>query len=155
MAHKPLSLKKLCRILKANEETVKSLLNELKEQLKSEERGLFLSDSGGFQLKVKHEYMQGVRHLTPYQDLKRGLLRVLALVAYKQPITQSEIVKVIGNRTYEYVRALEGRGLIRTLKEGRTKALIPTKEFADYFGLEKPEDVKKFFGSYLHEKESK
>ena len=118
----------------------------LKKELESEDRGIFLAETlQGFQLRVKPEYISKVRHLTPYQDLRRGLLRVLALVAYKQPITQSDIVKVIGNRTYEYIRELESRGLIRSVKQGRTKALIPTKEFADYFGLERPEDVKKIF----------
>jgi segregation and condensation protein B len=70
---------------------------------------------------------------------------VLALVAYKQPITQSQIVKVIGNRAYDYVKILEQRGMIRTEKHSRTKALIATKEFANYFGLESTEDLKKFF----------
>ena len=95
------------------------------------------------QWKVEPDYVQMVRPLTPYNDLSRGLLRVLALVAYKQPITQSDIVKVLGNRAYEYVKKLEGRGLVNTVKHGRTKALVATKEFANYFGLEKTEDLKK------------
>lgn len=156
MANKPLSLQELKKIIKADESAVKLLLEELKISCSREDRGLFLLEiSQGYQLKVKPEFAGSVRHLTPYQDLGRGLLRVLALVAYKQPITQSEIVKVIGNRTYEYVRALVERGLVNTVKHGRTKALIATKEFAEYFGLEKPEDAKKFLEPYLQEKEIK
>lgn len=146
MANNPLTLKELSKILSVKEEKALILLEELKIRLQSEEHGIFLIQTKqGFQLKVKADYISKVRHLTPYQDLRRGLLRVLALVAYKQPITQSEIVKVIGNRTYEYVKNLESRGLIKTTKHGRTKALIPTKEFAEYFGLEKIEDAKKIF----------
>jgi segregation and condensation protein B len=104
-----------------------------------------LETSIGYQIRVKPELVSAVSNLTPYRDLGKGLLRVLALVAYKQPITQSEIVKVIGNRTYEYVKRLEERGLIKTMKHSRTKALVATKEFANYFGLENPEDAKKFF----------
>ena len=56
---------------------------------------------------------------------------------------------MIGNRTYEYVKQLEQRGLIRTVKTGRTKALVATKEFASYFGLESEEDIKKFFDQMI------
>ncbi len=145
MANEPLSLKEIVQIA-GDEKEAKAAMEEIKKELAGEERGIILIESKeGFQLRVKPEYVPAVRHLTPYQDLNKGLLRVLALVAYKQPITQSEIVKVIGNRAYEYVKNLEGRGLIRSVKQSRTKALIATKEFASYFGLEKPEDAKKFF----------
>ncbi len=153
MSNEPLSLQELKKIIKADEETIKKLLDELKNSYANEDRGVFLLEtSQGFQLKVKPEFAPAVRHLTPYQDLGRGQLRVLALVSYKQPITQSEIVKVMGNRTYEYVKALVERGLINAVKHGRTKALVATKEFAEYFGLEKPEDAKKFLEPYLQEK---
>lgn len=145
MANEPLSLKELGQLIE-DEKMAKIIIEEIKKELAKEERGLILIESKeGYQLRVKPEYVPMVRHLTPYQDLNKGLLRVLALVAYKQPITQSEIVKVIGNRTYEYVHELESRGLIRAVKQSRTKALIATKEFASYFGMEKPEDAKKFF----------
>lgn len=155
MANEPLSLKELAQLIE-DENAARNIIDELKKDLAREERGIILIESReGYQLRVKPEYVPMVRHLTPYQDLNKGLLRVLALVAYKQPITQSEIVKVIGNRAYEYVRDLEGRGLIRAVKQGRTKALIATKEFASYFGLEKPEDAKKFFEKINGESRSK
>lgn len=146
MANEPLSLREMKEITALNEREIKKILAELKTDLQNQERGVYLIETKeGFQMRVKQDYVSAVRHLTPYQDLGKGLLRVLALVAYKQPITQSEIVKVIGNRTYEYVKSLERRGLIRAVKQGRTKALVATKEFAEYFGIERPEDAKKFF----------
>ncbi|NOZ81704.1 MAG: SMC-Scp complex subunit ScpB [Candidatus Micrarchaeota archaeon] len=118
---------------------LEKILSEMAQELEDEERGIFLFKTpAGYQLKVKPDILPKVRHLTPYQDLGKGLLRVLSIVAYKQPVTQSEIVKIIGNRTYEYVRELEARGLIRAVKHGRTKALVPTKEFEEYFGVEIP-----------------
>jgi len=146
MSNRPVSIRELSKLLRKDTEKIKEGLLELRNDLENDSRGVHLIEtSNGFQMKVKTQYTSLVRTLTPYQDLGRGLLRVLALVAYKQPITQAEIVKVIGNRTYEYVKKLEERRLIRTIKAGRTKALIATKEFANYFGLEKPEDIKRFF----------
>ena len=153
MSSKPLSRKELANITGSTEEEVESILEELKRDLESPERGLHLVKIGEkYKMYVKPEYVRFVRHLTPYSDMKKGHLRVLALVAYKQGITQSEIVKVIGNRTYEYVRELVERGLIKAVKQGRTKVLIPTKEFADYFGLKSPEEAKKFFEGVINAK---
>jgi segregation and condensation protein B len=146
MSNEPISISQLSKMFKTDSEKIREIIQEFKGELESSERGIYLLETPkGYQIRVKPQFAPLVRRLTPYKDLGRGLLRVLALVAYKQPITQAEIVKVIGNRTYEYVKRLEERGLIKTIKHSRTKALIPTKEFANYFGLEKPEDVKKFF----------
>ena len=153
MSSKPLSVEELAKIADSSEVEIKSILEELEKQFESPERGVYLIKTGnGFKLYVKPEYVRFVRHLTPYSDMKKGHLRVLALVAYKNGITQSEIVKVIGNRTYEYVRELVERGLIRAVKEGRTIKLLPTKEFANYFGLKTPEEAKKFFEGVINAK---
>ena len=144
----PISLEKIAKMVDVDVVRAKDLLEEMKVDLQNESRGIFLMESKeGYQIRVKVDYVKYVGGLTPYKDLSKGLLRVLALVAYKQPITQSEIVKVIGNRTYEYVKQLEQKGMIRTVKSGRSKALVATKEFAEYFGLENPEDAKKLFES--------
>lgn len=154
MAQNPVPADKLARMIDVDVVRLKELAEELKADLQSENRGIHLIESEeGYQLRVKAEYVKYVRTLTPFKDLNRGLLRVLALVAYKQPITQSQIVRVIGNRTYEYVKILEKKGMIRTVKSGRTKALVATKGFADYFGLENPEDAKKLFESLPAEPE--
>jgi len=156
MANEPVSIQKLSKMLKRSPEKIKEVIEEFKIEFEKSKHGVhILETKQGYLLRVKPEFASSVRRLTPYRDLGRGLLRVLALVAYKQPITQAQIVKVIGNRTYEYVRKLEERGLIRTMKHSRTKALIPTKEFANYFGLESPEDIKKFFEEMTKKEESK
>ncbi len=153
MSSRPLSAEELAKVSGASKEEVLSIIEELKKDLENPERGVHLIKIGEkFKLYVKPEYVRFVRHLTPYSDMKKGHLRVLALVAYKEGVTQSEIVKVIGNRTYEYVRELVERGLIKAVKQGRTKVLIPTKEFADYFGLKSPEEAKKFFEGVINAK---
>jgi segregation and condensation protein B len=155
MANEPVSIKDMSKMFNVDSEKIKEVVEAFKKELKGQEHGIYLLETPrGYQIRVKPKLDPLVRKLTPYKDLGRGLLRVLALVAYKQPITQSEIVKVIGNRTYEYVKRLKERGLINTIKQGRTKALVPTKEFANYFGLEKPEDIKKFFEEFKEKDDS-
>jgi segregation and condensation protein B len=152
MSNDPISIESLAKMFKSDPAEVKAILEEMKAEFEGEHHGIHLLENpSGYQIRVKPHLAPVVRNLTPYQDLGRGLLRVLALVAYKQPITQSEVVKVIGNRAYEYVKRLEEKGLIKTVKHSRTKALVATKEFANYFGLENPEDIKKFFKDMVKE----
>jgi len=154
MTNEPVSVKRLSAMFKTSPNKIRRILEELKLEFEQSDHGIYVLETEyGYQLRVKPGFVSYVRRLTPYKELGRGLLRVLSMVAYKQPITQAEIVKVIGNRTYEYVKTLEEKGLIKTVRHSRTKALMPTKEFANYFGLENPEDVKKFFEEMTKEED--
>jgi len=146
MTNDIISTYRLSRMFKVSPNIIQNVIDKIKQEYDDPNHGIYVFEtSEGYQMKVKPNYVNKVRTLTPYKDLSRGLLKVLALVAYKQPITQSQIVKVIGNRAYAYIKKLEQKGLIKTAKSGRSKALIATKEFANYFGLESTEDFKKFF----------
>jgi segregation and condensation protein B len=58
----------------------------------------------------------------------------LGIVALQQPILQSEVVKIQGNKAYNYIKYLEKKKLIKTEKAGRTRLIKTTKEFERYFG---------------------
>ncbi len=138
-ASKPLDIKELEKALKLKASDIEILVNGLEQKFSGPESGIELSRIGGYKLIVKGEHSQTVAHLTPHADLSRGLLRVLAIIAYKEPIAQSAIVKVIGNRTYEYIKELEQRSLIKYEKKSRTKILSTTPHFEQYFGVRKEE----------------
>jgi segregation and condensation protein B len=135
----PLSLEELAKNLKTEEKIVEEMLKQLIKKYNHEGSGIHLSSAGGYKLNVKPNYLDKVSHLTPHADMSRGLLRVLSLIVYHEPIKQSDIVKVIGNRTYEYVKELESRNLIRSWKKSRTKLLETTKHFEEYFSITKDE----------------
>lgn len=136
---KPLAMEELHKIMRGRRDEIEKMLLALKERYASESSGVSLSDIGGYKLVVKNEYLDRVSNLTPHADLSRGLLRVLSIIAYHEPIPQSEIVKVIGNRTYEYVKELETRGLVKSEKKSRTKIIRTTPHFEEYFGTRKEE----------------
>ncbi len=136
MSAEPLSLKELSKISGiTSENKIKEILNQIKKDLDSEKRGFELVIlPGGYQLRVKQEFLDKVSSLTPHSDLTEGMLRSLGIIALKQPATQSEVVKIQGNKAYGYIKDLEKRGLIKTEKFGRTRKLITTKDFERYFG---------------------
>jgi len=140
----PLTLDELQKTLKLRKETLEKMIARLREKYASPEHGMRLSEAGGYRLIVKEDYVEKVSHLTPYADLSRGLLRVLSIIAYHEPIKQSDIVKVVGNRTYEYVKELEERRLVHGERKSRTKMLSTTQHFEEYFGTKK-EEIKNVF----------
>lgn len=132
-----LSVEELEKIVKMRKEEIQNMLKLLEEKYSSPESGIKLSSVGGYKLIAKEEFHDRVSHLTPHADLSRGLLRVLSIIAYHEPIKQADIVKVVGNRTYDYVKALEERGLVKSEKKSRTKLLSLTPQFEEYFGVKK------------------
>lgn len=144
----PLSVKQISKKLRVRESTVEKILKSLEEKYKPTDCGITLQNIGGFRLAVKDKYLEHVNDLTPHADMGRGLLRVLAIIAFHEPINQSDIVKVIGNRTYDYVKELKDRGLILIQKRGRTRVIETSPKFEEYFGIKK-DQLKKMLGNKL------
>ena len=107
------------------------------------DRGIeLLQTPEGYELRVKPEYREKVSRLAPFADLSDGMMRTLAIIAAKQPVKQSLIVKYQGNKSYNYISQLEEKGLVRTEKYQRTKLVSTTPEFEKYFGTTS-DDIKK------------
>src|SRR3989344_196490 len=138
----PLTIEELQKLTRSRKDELDRLLTEMQRRYEDEAHGIKLSDIGGYKLIVKSEYMANVSNLTPHADMSRGLLRVLSIIAYHEPIKQSDIGKVIGNRTYDYVHELEERALIKVEKKSRTRILTTTPRFEEYFET-KREELKK------------
>ena len=114
---------------------VKKILDEIKKEFDGRSRGIVLAlTPEGYQFQVKDQFLESVAGLTTYADISKGALRTLSIVALRQPVLQSEIVKIQGNKAYNYIKSLEKKKLIKTEKAGRTKKINITKEFERYFG---------------------
>jgi len=70
------------------------------------------------------------------EEISKPLLKTAALIAYYQPIRQSELKKKVGEKVYEHVDILEEKGLILSKRDGRTYSLRTSSKFQEYFGLE-------------------
>lgn len=149
---KPLTLERLAAIVGVSYEQLEQMIDELKQQLHNDARGVELIETPeGAELRVKQPYREQVAKLAPFSDLSDGMLRTLAIIAVKHPVKQSNIVKYQGNKVYGYVKDLEKKGLIRTEKFKRTKLITPTDDFEKYFGKSSTE-LKKLLNDKLNEK---
>jgi len=135
---KPVDVKTLGSIIRArSEERIRSLARILAEQYKQTRSAMEILElhDGRFVMQLRPDYVRSVKRLATRQLLTPGPLKTLSFVAFKQPVTQSYVVRVRGNLTYQHVRVLREMGLILEEKLGRTKILRTTDTFADYFNL--------------------
>ena len=131
-----LSSKELADLSGLSEERARALADDLAGEYAFRRSGLEIKNIGdGYSMQVRFGLASRVLSFAP-KEIEAPLIRTLAIIAYKQPIRQSELVEIRGNKSYDHVRELVERGLINAEKKGRTKELTTTRNFADYFGLD-------------------
>jgi len=113
-------------------EALQSLMNDYKGSNNSLE---IVEDNGRFKLNIKKEYLHLTTQLLDQTEFDKPTQETLALIAYKQPVLQSEIIKVRGNTAYEHVAKLKEMEFIESEKSGRTRLLKTTQKFCDYFDV--------------------
>jgi len=136
-------ISKLCR---ADQAEVTKLLHKLKEEYQTKSSSLLLvEESDGWKLTVHEQYAPVVRKIVTETELTRSVMETLAVIAWKAPVLQSEIVKVRTNKAYEHLAELETSGYISRQRHGRTRLLKLTDRFFNYFDLKNAEQVKEKF----------
>ncbi len=138
-ADRPLSLDELKDIANTTSETyIRKILERLKEKLENEGSSLQLKETSEnmYTIQLQDEYKDKVENIIPKTKLNKGAMKTLAVIAYKQPIKQSELSEIIGGRVYKYVKRLKELDLIEAKPMGRTKVLRTSKKFAGHLGFE-------------------
>lgn len=156
-AGRTLSPKELAELSGISEEKASALAEELAREYASRCGGLEIrsfgdeggggngSDGGrGYAMQVRSILTPQIISIAP-KEIEAPLIRTLAIIAYKQPLKQSDLAEIRGNKSYAHVKELERMGLISAVRQGRTKIITTTKAFADYFGLSSggPEAVRR------------
>jgi segregation and condensation protein B len=102
----------------------------------------------GYRIQVKRTMTDWLQPLWEERAPRytRALLETLALIAYRQPITRAEIEEVRGVVvSTNIIRTLLERNWVRVVGHrdvpGKPAMFGTTKEFLDYFGLKKLEDL--------------
>jgi len=144
-AGEAVGLQDLAKLVGKKQKTTLKIVEELLHDYKERDTGLEIIDLGKrFVMQVKPAYSEKVRPFAP-KEMTAPLLRTLSMIAYHQPVVQSDIVDLRGNTAYDHIKDLIGRGLVEAVPHGRTKLLSTTPLFADYFNLKEndPEAIRK------------
>ena len=138
VAGKPLDIQTLASVVKMrSEDKVREIARSVAERYRQSYTSLEVLElqDGRFVMQLKPEYVSAVKKLATRKLLTPGPLKTLSFIAFRQPVTQSYVVKVRGKLAYDHVRQLEDLQLVSDSKLGRTKVLRTTQTFADYFNL--------------------
>lgn len=132
---KALTLEEIATYLDKEPEEVEQALLDLIMDYASRDGALEIDDENGYILQVRDEYSDIVEKICPI-DLKPAVLRTLLVIALKEPIRQTELVK-LRSAAYEHVAELVEKGLVSKHKDknGRSINIKTTPKFAEYFKL--------------------
>ncbi|MDQ1251586.1 MAG: segregation and condensation protein [Euryarchaeota archaeon] len=136
-AGRAVSLEKLAKITGKPKKSVLKVVQELMGAYSSRRCGLEIIDLGDrYVMQVKPEYSELMREIAP-KELSAPKLRTLAIIAYHQPLLQSDLIEMRGSGAYEHIKDLIERGFVESVPCGRSRQLSTTSLFADYFGLKR------------------
>ena len=132
-----LSMAELVSLSNLNPIVIKEIIEKLKERFEKNESALEIVEKNGlWKMDVRSEYSHFVTKLaTGDSEFSKAEQETLAIVAFKQPIKQSVIIKIRGNKAYEHLDKFESLGLIKRKKEGHTNILTLSEDFYDYFNV--------------------
>ncbi|MGE7113385.1 SMC-Scp complex subunit ScpB [Lysinibacillus sp. NPDC047702] len=145
-----LTIKQLSQLLGEAEEPVVQAMQALRVSYEEDlARGITVKEMAGvYQLITKSELADAIQRLVEnptVQSLSQASLEVLAIVAYKQPITRVAIEDLRGVKCERPIQTLVSRALIKEVgrSEGTGRAILygTTKEFLNYFGLNSIEEM--------------
>lgn len=134
-AGRALSIRELQDLTGMDKNEVTSSLRSLVQSYRKRETSLEISRVGRkYTMKLREQYAKPVRSLaTP--DIPRKLWKTLALIAYHEPVKQSELQTMLGSRIYDHVRELKDLNMIRMKTDGNTRIITTTPLFPEYFGI--------------------
>ena len=151
VSDKPISIDTLKDILKDVEPTlIRGIIEELNGEYSSSGRSFAIKEiAGGFQMLTDPVYSRWISALykRPPDRLTGPSLETLAIIAYKQPLTRSQVELIRGVNVDGVLRTLEERDLIRSRGRleapGRPILYGTTPKFLQHFGLKSLEELPK------------
>jgi segregation and condensation protein B len=159
-ASKPVSISEINEATNLSRNQIKTTIEELIEDyniIRKNETSMEVVKAGDkYAMQVKKQYAdQSIIISKP--EIESNLLKTLTLICFHQPVKQSNLRRMIGEKAYEQVDELVGLKLIHTKRHGSTEMLTTTKLFPEYFGIEStdPDEIKTFLMKNVANKASK
>lgn len=140
-----IAVEEVARLCHLNEEQAQKILTELRIEYASAQNALTLIEKGKFwKFSVKDQYLPLVTNLVQNTELDKSVMETLAVIAWKYPIVQSDLIKIRHNKAYDHIKMLLEREFITKEKSGRTYKVKLTPKFFEYFDLPS-QDAKEAF----------
>jgi len=134
-----MTMQELVALTDVNPILLKKILEDLQDKYKVSGVEVVNNDSL-WKMDVSQNYSYLVNKLaTGEAEFSKAEQETLAIIAYKQPIKQSIIIKIRGNKAYDHVKKFVDMGLIIKKKQGHTYEINLSDSFHDYFHVDSHE----------------
>ena len=152
VAGDPVAITELARVLDLPMQKMRHLLSEMEYSYRVEGRGVqLLVTNDTAQLVSNRDYIEEVKQLVNPDETKsvsQSLLETLAVIAYRQPVTRSDVERVRGVRCDYAVTQLLKLGLIvetgRKDVVGHPTLFGTTDKFLRQFGIHTVDEMPNF-----------
>lgn len=138
LTDKPIRAAAIAKIVNVDVQLVRQALIELVQDYEARSSGLEIAADDGYIIQVKDEFASIIDEFLPV-EMSAAHIRTLSAIAIKQPIPQSDIIKIRGAGAYDHIKELLEKELINKDENqgGRSPILTTTKKFQEYFRLTK------------------
>lgn len=136
MSPEALSIADLMKVVGSEDYTeVKKSVLDFLAMFNSQDTALEIQQvDDAFKMHVRKEFEPRVSAFASDSLFHQGIMKTLALIAFKQPILQSAVIKYRNNKAYDHISRLVEQGFVMRENKGRSFVLRTTKKFLEYFG---------------------
>ena len=138
-----LNMRELISFSDLNPVIIQDLIEKLKEKYDRNDSSIeIVEKSNMWKMDVKNEFSYIInKFATGNSEFSKAEQETLAIVAFKQPMKQSVLIKVRGNKAYDHVKKFTELGLIKKKKTGHTYELSLSDDFYDYFSINEDKGI--------------
>ena len=140
-----LTVQELVELTDINPLLLREMLEKLRENYQKTDTSIEILNKDEFwKMDIRQEYFDMINRIaTGKAEFTKAEQETLAIIAYKQPVKQSVIIKIRGNKAYEHIKHFVDVGLLKSKRAGHTLELNLSESFYDYFHLEKKSEQEK------------
>lgn len=122
VADQPLSVEQIAHVLGVDPTLVRAAVSGLASRLDRESALQVIRVAGGYQLATRATFAETIAtlHRPQRRRLSKVMMEVLAIVAYRQPVTLAEIDALRGVQSDSTIRTLIDRRLLKEVGRKRT-----------------------------------
>jgi segregation and condensation protein B len=131
-----MDIEELSKLVHSSPDKINASLTELKEEYDEKNTSTMLVNEGNsWKITVREQFLPLVQKIVTETELSRTIMETLAIIAFKYPIKQSDLIKIRTNKAYDHLKELQEMGYITRQKHGRTNLIKLTQKFFEYFDL--------------------
>ncbi len=142
-----LNMPELISLTDINPIIIHELIEKLQEKYDQTDSAMeIVKKNKLWKMDVRNEFTSVINKLaTGSSEFTKAEQETLAIIAYKQPIKQSVIIKIRGNKAYDHIKKFSDLKLIKKKRMGHTNELSLSDDFYDYFNFVEKENGENIF----------